>query len=68
MNLIIDIGNSSCKSALFEEGTMKAFHKGNNTTIEKLDEWNKTYKIEKAILSSVIEIPETIVGQMETLS
>ena len=68
MNLIIDIGNSSCKSALFEEGTIKKFHKGGNNSIEILNEWSKTYKIEKAIISSVIEVPETIVEQLKTLS
>ena len=68
MNLIIDIGNSSCKSALFEEGAIKEFHKGSNKYIEILDEWSKIYKIEKAIVSSVIEVPETIVEQLEALS
>lgn len=68
MNLIIDIGNSSCKSALFEKGTIKEFHKGSNSFIEIFDEWSKAYKIDKAIVSSVIEIPQSIVKQLETLS
>lgn len=67
MNLIIDIGNSSCKSALFEEKVIKEYHKGSNSFIEILDEWSKAYKIEKAIVSSVIEIPPSIVEQLETL-
>lgn len=68
MNLIIDIGNSSCKSALFEDGVMKKFHKGSNSHIEHLEEWYKNHKIEKAIISSVIEIPAAIAKQLETLS
>ena len=60
MNLIIDIGNSSCKSALFEDGAMKEFHKGSTSFIEPLDEWCGRYTIEKAIVSSVIEIPENL--------
>ncbi len=67
MNLIIDIGNSSCKSALFESGVIKKFHKGSNTLIETLEEWCNTHTIEKAIVSSVIEIPTPIAGQLETL-
>ncbi|MBQ5663867.1 MAG: type III pantothenate kinase [Bacteroidaceae bacterium] len=68
MNLVIDIGNSYCKAALFEERTMKEFHKGSNRFIEILDKWSKNYNIKKAIVSSVIEIPATIVGQLEKLS
>ena len=67
MNLIIDIGNSSCKSALFEQGAIKEFHKGSNSLIECLDEWRGKHEIEKAIVSSVIEIPATIVEQLEAL-
>ena len=58
MNLIIDIGNSSCKAALFKNGAIKEFHKGSNEIIEILDKWCRTFKIEKAIISSVIEIPK----------
>ena len=67
MNLIIDIGNSSCKSALFEQGAIKEFHKGSNSLIECLDEWRGKHEIEKAIVSSVIEIPATIAEQLEAL-
>ena len=67
MNLIIDIGNSSCKSALFEDGAMKEFHKGSNSFIEPLDEWCGRYTIEKANVSTVIEIPENIARQLEAL-
>ena len=68
MNLIIDIGNSYCKSALFEDGVIKDFHKGSNKSIEILDKWCKTYRIEKAILSSVIEVPKSIIEQLEKIS
>ncbi len=68
LNLIIDIGNSSCKSALFEDGAIKEFHKGSNKFIETLDEWNQIYKIDRAIISSVIEIPESIAQQLGALS
>ena len=67
MNLIIDIGNSSCKSALFEKGVIKKIHKGSNKFIEILDEWSKSHRIEKAIISSVIEIPQNIAAQLEKL-
>lgn len=67
MNLIIDIGNSSCKAALFKDEAIKEFHKGSNEVIEILDEWCKAFQIEKAIVSSVIEIPTNIAKQLETL-
>ena len=60
MNLIIDIGNSSYKSAIFNGEAMVEFHKGEYSNIEILDRWFAEYKIEKAIVSSVIEIPENI--------
>ena len=61
MNLIIDIGNSSCKSALYEKGELKEFHKGSNSEIEILDKWNRSFKIEKTIVSSVITIPKRMI-------
>ena len=67
LNLIIDIGNSSCKSALYEKGLLKEFHKGSNSEIEILDKWNKSFKIEKTIVSSVITIPQRIEEQLSTL-
>lgn len=67
MNLIIDIGNSSCKSALYEGGEIKEFHKGSNREIEILDKWQSCYSIDKAIVSSVIEIPAKITQQLDAL-
>ena len=67
MNLIIDIGNSSCKSALYEKGELKEFHKGSNSEIEILDKWNRSFKIEKTIVSSVITIPKRMEEQLSSL-
>ena len=67
LNLIIDIGNSSCKSALYNGMEMAEFHKGSNREIEILDRWNNRYTIEKAIVSSVITIPQEIEQQLTAL-
>ncbi len=68
MNLIIDIGNSSCKSALYDGEDLKECHKGSNKEIEILERWNNSYRIEKAIVSSVITIPKEIEQQLDTLN
>ena len=67
MNLIIDIGNSSCKAALFDGTTLLQIHKGSNRRIEILDRWCAEYSIDRAIISSVIELTDEIVAQLQAL-
>lgn len=67
LNLIIDIGNSSCKAALFDGGAMVETHKGSNSRIEILDKWCADYVIDRAIVSSVIELSDEISRQLESL-
>lgn len=67
MNLIIDIGNSSCKAALFDGTTLLQIHKGSNRRIEILDRWYAEYSIDRAIISSVIELTDEIVAQLQAL-
>lgn len=54
MNLIIDIGNNSAKFFLFQGEQLILHTRKSNSSFEVIDEWNRLYNIEKAIISSVI--------------
>lgn len=59
MNLIIDIGNNSAKFFLFKGEQLILHTRKSNSSFDVIDEWNRLYNIEKAIISSVIvETPE----------
>ena len=59
MNLIIDIGNNSAKYFLFKGEQLILHTRKSNSSFDVIDEWNRLYNIEKAIISSVIvETPE----------
>ena len=59
MNLIIDIGNNSAKIFLFKVEQLILHTRKSNSSFDVIDEWNRLYNIEKAIISSVIvETPE----------
>ena len=68
MNLIIDIGNTCSKIALYDGATMTEFCKADNRQMEISDDWCNRYSIDKAIVSSVIVIPENIEQQINKLS
>ena len=54
MNLIIDIGNNSAKFFLFSGEQIVLHTRRENTRFDVIDEWNRLYDIDKAIVSSVI--------------
>ncbi|MBQ8270734.1 MAG: type III pantothenate kinase [Bacteroidaceae bacterium] len=56
MNLIIDIGNNSTKLFLFSGEQIILHTRKTGSTVELLAEWSRTYNIEKAIVSTVIDI------------
>lgn len=59
LNLIIDIGNNSAKFFLFKGEQLILHTRKSNSSFDVIDEWNRLYNIEKAIISSVIvETPE----------
>ena len=66
MNLIIDIGNNSAKFFLFKGEQLILHTRKSNSSFDVIDEWNRLYNIEKAIISSVIvetpELSEAIFG------
>jgi type III pantothenate kinase len=57
MNLIIDIGNTSTKLALYENNRKLSVARVNNLTGEELERILTGYRIEKAIVSSVQSMP-----------
>jgi type III pantothenate kinase len=60
MNLIVDIGNTSTKLALFNQGIKLSVSRINNLKYEELEKELSGLKIEKAIISSVIELPSFV--------
>jgi type III pantothenate kinase len=57
MNLIVDIGNSSTKVALLERGKKLSVSRMNELDWEEMERVLSGFRIEKAIVSSVINIP-----------
>ena len=57
LNLIIDIGNNSAKLFLFNGEQIILHTRKEGNFMELLTDWNKSYDIEKAIVSTVVDIP-----------
>jgi type III pantothenate kinase len=60
MNLIVDIGNTSTKLAIYEDGKKLSVSRINDLSCEKLKKELSGYKMQKAILSSVKKLPPYI--------
>ncbi len=56
MNLIADIGNNSAKFFLFNDGQIVLHTRRADRSYSTIDEWKEEYDIEKAIISSVVEL------------
>ena len=56
MNLIIDIGNTIAKMAVFDGERIVEVVYDSNLTLERLPEVCRTYTIEKAIVATVIDL------------
>ncbi len=67
MNLIIDIGNSVAKTAIFNERELLEVHHSSNQSLEGLSMLIHKYSIEKGIIASVITLSDTIRKQLEEL-
>jgi type III pantothenate kinase len=61
MNLIVDIGNSSTKLAIFSGKQKHALFRHDDLTEKILKDLLLTYRIKKAIISSVKEIPPFLI-------
>jgi type III pantothenate kinase len=61
MNLIIDIGNTSTKVAIFDGKEKVSVIRTKDFTCEEFEDKMSSYKIEKAIVSSVKKMPPLII-------
>jgi type III pantothenate kinase len=60
MNLVIDIGNTSTKLAIFDKGKKLSISRINDLKYEELEKELSSLKIEKAIISSVRVLPSFV--------
>ena len=68
MNLIIDIGNSVAKLAVFDSNEIVEVRHCSNQTLDQLSDLCNRYAIEKGILSSVITLNEECQKQLDALN
>ena len=67
LNLIIDIGNNSSKYYLFNGNQIILHSRRENGSYGILKAWSKDFGIEKAIVSSVIGLDDTVKKEFEVL-
>lgn len=67
MNLIIDIGNTAAKLAVFSQGKLQDTKRCSNQSLEGLSVLCKQYPIKQGILSSVISLGENVLRTLEEL-
>ena len=60
MNLVVDIGNSSTKVALFDDGRKLSVSRIKVLSLKELEQELSDPKIDKAIISSVRKLPSSI--------
>ena len=67
MNLVIDIGNTASKIAIFEQGVIKETTRCSNQSLDGIETLCHRYPIQKGILSSVVTINDDIRNQLNQL-
>ena len=67
MNLIIDIGNTVAKIAVFEGKELKEVFYDSKSSLDSLPKICRQYKPDKGILATVIELSETVKEQLGQL-
>ena len=67
MHLIIDIGNTSAKVAVFSQGEMKDMIRCSNQSLKEFDAFCQAYPIRKGIWASVISLSEEVKHQLQQL-
>ena len=67
MNLIIDIGNSVAKLAIFDKGELVEVFRGSNHSLDCLPMLCSRYPLRRGIIASVITLSNTIRRQLERL-
>lgn len=67
MNLIIDIGNSIAKLAIFDQDELVEVFRGSNHSLDCLPMLCSRYPLERGIIASVITLSNTIRKQLDKL-
>ena len=67
MNLIIDIGNSVAKLAIFDKDELVEVFRGSNHSLDSLPMLCSRYPLERGIIASVITLSNTIRRQLDKL-
>jgi len=67
VNLVIDIGNTASKIAIFEQGVIKETTRCSNQSLDGIETLCHRYPIQKGILSSVVTINDDIRNQLNQL-
>lgn len=67
MNLIIDIGNTVAKIAVFDGSAIVEVMYDSNLTLEQLPDIYSKYPYEKAIIATVIDLSEQVKAQLALL-
>lgn len=68
MNLIIDIGNTVAKLAVFDGEDVVEVVRDSNRTLERLPEVCRTYTVEKAIVATVVDLSREVLSRLESLA
>lgn len=64
-NLVIDIGNSTKKIAVFDGAQMLNFERTDNLTVEVLQVWISKFNIENSAVCSVNDDPEDLIDYLK---
>ena len=67
MNLIIDIGNTVAKIAVFKDKDIVEILYDSNQTLKCLSDICAKYAVEKAIVATVIDLNERVLAQLKSL-
>lgn len=67
MNLIIDIGNTVAKVALFDRTSMVEVVYDSNQSLDSLEAVCNKYDVRKAIVATVIDLNECVLAQLNKL-
>lgn len=68
VNLVIDIGNTVAKMAVFEDGNIVEVVHDSNRTLERLPYVCRDYPVEKAIVAAVIDLGKEALARLEGLA
>ena len=67
MNLIIDIGNTTAKVALFNRSEMVEVLTESNQSLDSLEALCSKYRIERGIVATVVDLNERILAELAAL-